>query len=180
MILEDGMGTGSRAEVTTDNFLRTYSQMETEMSHTSEHHQDAYIWTGSKDIDTTDNILWLRNDSTTQKLIIECIHVSSDAAGSWFIYCPTGTTADGDTITGVNTNRTSGKVALATCRTDATGTTPANHIFYGHSRADEISTVSFHGALILGYLDEVAIDITDEPGLAQATIMGYYHNGSRG
>lgn len=175
MLIEDGKGTGHRAEVTDDNFLRTYSQTETEMSHTAEHHGDAYIWTASKDINTTDSIIWIRNDSTTQNLIIECFHVTNNAAGSWFAYCPTGTTADGDTITGVNTNRSSGNVALATCRADATGTTPANYIFYGAGMASETVTVSLHGSLILGYLDEFAIDITTEPTLAQATIMGYYH-----
>jgi hypothetical protein len=177
MLIEDGKGTGYKAEVTNDNFLRTYSQMETEMSHTSEHHGGAYVWTASKDINATDSIIWLRNDSTTQNLVIECFHVSSDAAGSWFAYCPPGTTADGDTITGVNTNRSSGKVALATCRQDATGTTPANYIYYGHNIAAETVTVSLHGALVLGYLDEFAIDITTEPTvLAQATIFGYFHS----
>lgn len=175
MILEDGTGGGYKAKVTSENLLRTYSVIEREITHASEDEKQAYIWTASKDIDTTDSIIWLRNDSTTEKLMIECISVSSNAAGSWFIYSPTGTTADGDAITGVNMSRSSGNVAEATCKSDATGATPANYLFYGSNQASETVHVLFHGALILEYLDEVAVDITTEPALAQATIMGYYH-----
>lgn len=175
MLIEDGKGTGYKAAVTSGNLLRTYSVIESEMTHTSEDEGKAYVWTASKDIDTTDSIIWLRNDSTTDELMIMSISVSSNAAGSWFIYSPTGTTADGDTITGVNLHRSSGNVAEATCRSDATGATPANYLYYGSNMASETICVNFHGALILGYLDEVAVDITTEPALAQATIMGYYH-----
>jgi hypothetical protein len=175
MIINDGTGSGHNARVDDENRLRTYSVVEGEMTHSSEDEGDAYIWTASKDINTTDSIIWLRNDSTDKELMIQCISVNNNAAGSWFIYCPTGTTADGDTITGVNMNRGSGKVALATCRADATGTTPANYVYYGASMASENVCVEFHGALILGYLDEIAVDITTEPTLAQATILGYYH-----
>ena len=174
--IEDGAGGSAGARVTKDNMLRVYAQVESEISHTSENYEDSYVWTASKNIDATDSIIWLRNDSTSMKLIIECISVGSDVAGSWFIYSPTGTTADGDTITGVNLNISSGRPASATCRSDATGTTPAKYLFYGSNIASETIQVNFHGALILGYLDEVAVDYTTEPALAQATIFGYYHN----
>ena len=175
MIIQGGTGNGYAAKVTEHNMLRTYAMVEEEISHQSESHGDAYVWTASKDINATDSIIWLRNDSTTDNLIIQTILVSTDASGSFFIYCPTGTTADGDVITGVNLNRQSGKVADATSRCDATGTTPANYIHYGHALADQDMVLELHGSLILGYLDELAIDITDEPGLAQATIFGYFH-----
>jgi hypothetical protein len=175
MQIEDGTGHGNKVRVDDENRIRTYSVVEEEITHSSEDEGEAYVWVASKNIDATDSIIWLRNDSTTKELMIHCISVSTDAAGSFFIYCPTGTTADGDTVAGVNMNRGSGNVALATCRSDATGTTPANYIYYGHCRADETICIEFHGALILGYLDEVAVDITDEPGLAQANIVGFYH-----
>ena len=167
--------TGITAEVNSERKLRTYGVMEPELAHRSERNRNSYVWTASKDINATDSIIWLRNDSTTQRLHIYCIDVNSNVAGSWFIYCPTGTIADGDAITGVNLNRQSGKVALATCRADATGTTPANYIFYGSSMASQNLCVPFLGSLILGYLDEVAVDITTEATvLAQASILGYF------
>ena len=163
------------AHVTSDKMLHVYATVESEISHQSEVDGTAYSWTTSKDIDATDSIIWLRNDSTTENLIIQTISFNSTAAGTWFIYCPTGTTADGDTITGVNLNRQSGKVALATCRQDATGATPANYIYRGASMANEDKVINTYGALILGHLNEVALDVTTEPALAQATIIGYYH-----
>lgn len=174
MLIEDGLGTGNKVEVAHNNRLSTTAVVVTEMGNHSIADADAYSWTASADINATDSILWLRNDNTTKKLAIECIHVSSDAAGSWFVYCPANVTPDGTTVTGVNLNRSSSKVALATCKRDNTTTTLANYIYYGHSLAADTKTFSFHGALILGYLDCVAVDITTEPALAQCTIFGYY------
>ncbi|MCP4262808.1 MAG: hypothetical protein GY774_35665 [Planctomycetes bacterium] len=179
MQIEDGTGNSYRVEVTDHNMMRTYAMVESEISHQSEVHEKAYSWTASKDIDATDCIIWLRNDSTTEDLIIQTIAISNDTAGTWFIYSPTGTTADGDTITGVNLNRGSGKLAEATCRADATGTTPANYIHYGASQAYQEEIVELHGSVVLGYLDEIAVDLTTEAGvLGQATIIGYYHTSS--
>ena len=99
-IVEDGTGKGYKAKVNEHQMLRTYAMVESEISHMSESHSEAYAWTSSKDIDATDSIIWLRNDNAEKNLIIEFITVTTDAEGSFFIYCPTGTTADGDTITG--------------------------------------------------------------------------------
>jgi hypothetical protein len=175
MIIEDGRGSGRKAEVDSHNHLKTHSVSELAIAEASEQDGDAYAWTASADIDATDSILWLRNDSTTQNLIIDTISISSDAAGSWFIYCPENVTPDGTTVTGVNLNRASSKVALATCKRDNTTAVLANYIFYGHNQAAETVVMQLRGALVLGYLDCVAIDITTEPVLAQATILGYFH-----
>jgi hypothetical protein len=173
-VIRDG-DTMKGARVTDENKVRTYTTVESEISFESETNGRAYSWTASADIDATDSILWLRNDSTTENLIIDFISISSNAAGSWFIYCPVNATPDGTTVTGVNLNRQSGNVALATCKRDNTTASLANYVFYGHSGAAETVQVDFHDSLILGYLDCVAIDITTEPALAQATIFGYYH-----
>jgi hypothetical protein len=175
MIIEDGRGSGRKAEVDSHNHLKTHSVSELAIAEASEQDGDAYAWTASADIDATDSILWLRNDSTTQNLIIDTISISSDAAGSWFIYCPENVTPDGTTVTGVNLNRASSKVALATCKRDNTTAVLANYIFYGHNQVAETVVMQLRGALVLGYLDCVAIDITTEPALAQATILGYFH-----
>jgi len=175
MLLEDGTGKGYKAAVDSHNHLETHAIAELAIADASEKHGDAYAWTASANIGATDSILWLRNDSTTQNLIIDTISVSSDAAGSWFVYCPENVTPDGTTVAGVNLNRSSSKVALATCKRDNTTAVLANYIFYGHNAAAETVVVQLRGALVLGYSDCVAIDITTEPALAQATILGYYH-----
>jgi hypothetical protein len=174
MIIRDP-STGSGAKVNDEGMIHAYSVVHFDIAHVSREEGEAYIWTASKDINTTDSIIWLRNDDTARNLVIRGFRVNSNAAGSWFAYCPEGTTADGDEITGTNLNRGSGKVALATCRADATGTTPANYIHYGVGGASNDVWIDLFGTLVLGYLDEFAIDITTEPTLAQATILGFYH-----
>ena len=174
MIITDGHS-GLSAAVDNHNHLQVHAVSEVAIAEASEKHGDAYAWTASADIDATDSILWLRNDSTTQNLIVDTISVSSDAAGSWFIYCPVNATPDGTTVVGVNLNRASSKLALATCKRDNTTASLANYIFYGHNQAAQTAVVQLRGAVVLGYLDCVAIDITTEPALAQATILGYFH-----
>jgi hypothetical protein len=73
MIIEDGRGSGRKAEVDSHNHLKTHSVSELAIAEASEQDGDAYAWTASADIDATDSILWLRNDSTTQNLIIDTI-----------------------------------------------------------------------------------------------------------
>lgn len=176
MHIDDGTGAGYKARVTSDNMVRVYAKTEPEIAHQSQNHGESYSWTASADIDATDSILWLRNDNTDLNLIIDSICISSDAAGSWFIYCPVNATPDGTTVTGVNMSRSSGKVALATAKRDNTTAVLANYIFYGHNMAAQTVCVNFQGALVLGYLDCVAVDITTEPALAQCTIAGFYHS----
>jgi hypothetical protein len=175
MLIDDGKGRGYKAEVDEHNHLWAHAVAELAIADASEKNGDAYAWTASADIDATDSIIWLRNDSTTQNLIIDTISVSSDVAGSWFIYCPENVTPDGTTVTGVNLNRASSKVALATCKRDNTTAVLANYIFYGHNQAAQTVVMQLRGALVLGYLDCVAVDITTEPALAQCTILGYFH-----
>ena len=176
MIIEGGTGNGFKAKVDDHNKLMTRAVVSTELGYHSEEDGAAFSWTASADINATDSILWLRNDDPNRNLIVENVSVSSDAASSWFVYCPVNVTPDGTVVTGVNLNRTSGNVALATCHRDNTSAVLANYIYYGHSMAAETKTFSMHGALVLGYLDCVAVDVTTEPTLAQATIFGYYHD----
>ena len=174
MIIEGGTGNGIKARVTDGNQLVVFAESLEAVSHASQFHGKAYTWTASANIDATDSILWLRNDNATENLIIDTIAVSSDAAGSWFVYCPVNVTPDGNTVTGVNMNRSSSNVASATCKSDNTTAVLANYIYYGHNAAASTAIVQLRGALVLGYLQCVAIDITTEPTLAQASILGWY------
>jgi len=174
MIIQGGTGNGFAAKVTDGNQLAVYSESLESVSHASQFHGKAFTWTASADINATDSILWLRNDSATENLIVDTIAVSSDAAGSWFVYCPVNATPDGNTITGVNMNRGSSLLATATCKSDNTTAVLANYIYYGHNAAASTAIVQLRGALVLGYLQCVAIDITTEPALAQASILGWY------
>ena len=194
MLIEDGTGTGKLARVDSENRLRTYSVVETEMTHSSEEEGAAYSWTSvSADINAGDTGLYLVNNSTSSLLMIDSIYVWADVATQFKIHCPAYVTpAGGSVVVGVNLNRTSGRSADATARADETSNAFAaanviktvRNTYYVRGNGDDLvdiaaagggQTINFQGALILGYHDSVAIDIIAESAAFECCIKGYYH-----
>lgn len=179
MIIEDGTGGGHKAAVTSENLLRTYSVIEHEITHTSEDEGDAYAWTASVDLGADKNLIWLRNDSTDKTLMIHCMSISASAASMFEIWVGTGATASGTEVVGVNLNRASNRAAEATCRHTETSkdagsgmTLLASH----HIPATETTHMAFYGALILGYYDEIAVNVITDIALSTVNICGYFHS----
>ena len=177
MIIEDGTGHGYKLRVDDENRLRAYAITEGHFTHSSENEENSYIWTATADWGADKNALWVRNDSTTSFLAIEKIIVSPAAACQIEIGVGTGNTVAGSTVTGTNMNRGSGNVAEATARhtntnCDAMAGLTVIHTFWGGVTQNEID---FDGALILGYLREVAVGLITDVGSSTVTIMGYYH-----
>ena len=175
MIINDGTGSGNNAKVNEHNMLRVYAETETEASHESEAHGNCYSWTHAYNYDAADTILWLRNDHTSLNLIIDKIIVAGDTATQFTVHSPADTIAAGTAVTGVNLNRGSGKVALATAKGDETGNTQANEIANGFIGANGSAVLPLEGTIILGYLDELAVDIVTAGTMGAVTIRAYYH-----
>ena len=72
-----------------------------------------------------DTILGVENNSQTHVLKIHKILISSDTASAIQVFIASGKTMAGTAVTGVNLNRTSGRVAegWATAKADETGNT---------------------------------------------------------
>ena len=178
--IESGTGSGKQAGVTDDNKLRTYSTTESEISYESETNGQSYIWSAYVAPPADDNVIWLRNDSTTQNLIIEQIIIGSLLTSVQEIFIGTGTAANGAgyaTVTGVNLNAKSGKVALATCNSengnaDAGGSATLSSTHFVPATGTIVLDVK--GSIILGYLDEISINTLTNTTVA-ASIVGYYH-----
>lgn len=139
----------------------------------------AFAWTNAaKDIDITDNILLVANDSPTMNLHITKVMCSSDAAGPQFsIYLPAAATWNGDTVIGVPLNRTINRLAPATAVADDTGASIANIIALIHGAPD--TPVSIFGEngedlCILGENGAIAVDQINEPLESQVIIIGYF------
>ena len=175
MRIEDGTGNGYSVKVTSDKMLRTYAQVESEMSHQSESHGMAYSWSHAYNYTGVDTILWLRNDNTTKNLVIQKIIIAGDTSTQFTIHSPTGTTQLGTAVTGVNLNRGSGNVALATAIGDETGNTQANIIGTGFIIGSTTTIMPVDGGIILQYLDEIAVDFVTTGAMGAVTIIGYYH-----
>jgi len=174
MFIEDGRGSGRKAEVDDHHRLSVACVTENEIAHQSRVHGLAYTWTHSYNYAAADTILALRNDSTTQNLIIDRIIIASDTTTAVTVHSPSGTTFTGTAVTGVNLNRQSGNVALATAKGDETGNTQANVIFENIILANAPIIMPVEGAIILGYLDELAVDFVTVGTLGAVTFRGFY------
>ena len=178
--IEDGRGTGSRAEVDKNGHIRNYGVAEREIQHESEENGNAYIWTaGPTDWGADKNMIWIRNDSTSAKLHIEELVVTVPATAAIESFVGTGNTVAGTEITATNLNRGSGNTPDATARysnTNVDAGAGMTLLAHGLVAANTIQKFEVYGALVLGYLDEVAINIVTDVAASYAYIVGYYHD----
>jgi len=175
--IRDGQGHGSLAGVDSENRLKTYSTIETEISHESEVNKRVYTWSHSYNSGANDTILWLKNTSTTKNLIIEKIVLSSDTTTHFIIHFPSTTASPtGTAITGTNINRSSNNSAEATAYGDETGNTRGVVMAQGIILNNTPAIMPIDGSIILGVNDEIGIDfVSATTALGMATIRAYYH-----
>jgi hypothetical protein len=181
MIIEGGTGNGFKAKVDSQNRLYTFSTSESEMHFASELGQ-AYSWTAvSADINTGDTALLLCNTDPTKKLHIDMVYMYADVPVQFKFHYPAyNASFTGTAVTGLNFNRASNNIALATCYADETANTFSAANVFLTMRSNELTTdqhgieLSFRNAVILGYHDSIAIDIIGESAAFEATIWGYY------
>ena len=85
-------------------------------------------------------------------------------------------TAGGTTITGTNSNLTSGNAASASSYGDAsvTGITPGIRIDMARVPANGRATMELNDVLILGLNDAVSITYTGSTGIVDIIVTGYY------
>jgi hypothetical protein len=175
MKIEDGIGSGRLTAVNTRNRLDVSSATFTEHHLVAVKDAQTYTWTTSWSAATGNEVIYLKNDSKTKLLIIHKIQASSVNAGLIELYTCSGT-AGGTTITGVNSNLTSGNTPDATSYGDAavTGLTLNSRIDLARTSANGRVTLELDDTLILGLNDAIAIQYTGSTGLVDVTITGYY------
>ena len=177
MNITDGTGGGYAAGVTSDNRLRTYSGQESEIAFQSRVNENAYVWTMSADLGADKCAIYLRNDSDTP-LLIDKIFIWGSAAATFEVYVGTNKiTVAGTAVTGVNLNTESSEIADATCThtetgADAGGTLTLVQTIQAGAAQKEI--VEWNGALSLGRLGEIAVNVVTDIALTSVTILGYF------
>lgn len=183
--LLDGTGNGYTAKVNSDNQLYTRSVLVSAL-HDASLRGDAYAWNAvSANIDTTDCMLLVSNDSSLKWLVIEHAYVRGDIAGQidFKITSTVGLTLAGTAVVGVNLNRTSNNIADATAFSDETqsAATTVFFTYYQHLAVNAQGTTSplaridFHGAVILGEDTAIGMDTILEPAAGfEATFIGYF------
>ena len=106
MIIEDGKGSGRKAEVNSENELVTRSIIEKEIEHASIN-GDAYSWDSTeKDIDAGDTMLFIQNLGSTPLILDRATINGSNVVCTWTIHIGSlSTTPSGTLIGSVNSNR---------------------------------------------------------------------------
>ena len=180
MIIQGGTGNGYAAKVDEHNRLHTKASLETALSHASSQHGLAFSWNAvSADIAGGETALLVCNDDPNKYLHIDSIYCWSDVPTAIDIHFPAHATWAGTAITGVNLNRTSGIVALATAIADETGQ-PTQGPIMTTLHTNELTGDQFnimydtHSAIVLGYHDSIGIDIVADSAAFECTIVGWF------
>jgi len=174
MKIDDGKGSGIQAEVNIDNQLSVFSASETRAAHEADHSGRVFFFTDIYNYAAADTILWLANTSTTQRLVIDKVHVTSDTTTQFTIHSPTYAAPAGTSVTGTNSNRQSGATAQAECYRDETNNAQANIIAQGIVLANTEIIFPVDGKIILAYHDTLAVDFVTVGTLGGAVFVAYY------
>jgi hypothetical protein len=176
MQLEDGKGTGRKAEINLSNQLSTFSIVETEFLSVNANDEKAFVWDyPAYNYDAADTVMWLRNDSDLN-LHIHHIFLYSNTATVVQLHIPDNVTPAGNAITGSNINITSGITAEATAYQDETvgsqGTVLQTEYIPANGTLSILKEEGYE--IILGKNDVIAIDLVTVGSSTFGHIVGYY------
>ena len=169
------------AEVNSDSRLKTQS-VSTSAINAASLKGKAFAWNAvSADIAAAGTALAVRNDSTTEYLVIEKIYVYSDIASAVDVHLVTATyTSAGTAVTGVCLNKATATVATATAHANETGNTQGDIIVTLHTPELTTSAESieydFKGSIILGQNQAIGVDVVADSAAFECTVIGYYIN----
>lgn len=176
--IEDGKGTGNRAQVNDENQLVVSATITTELEHESEANGAAYNWSSDiVSIDAADTVLLVKNTSDTP-LHIEYVEVANGVTASEYtLHLPTAevTLSGGSVVTGTNLNTGSSNVAEAQSRSDEEGNTQGNVIGTVWLAVDRHYKFLTPG-LILGKNKSIGIDVIATTIETAATIVGHFED----
>lgn len=175
-ILEDGKGTGSKAQVNKENQLIVKATSQSEIEHSSEEEGLAYIWsTDAINPGAGDTVLLLKNTSDTA-LHIHSVTISGSTTSEYTIHLPTTeVTVTGNTVTGVNMNTASSNVADASAANTETNNSQGNVILSPFILADTAQNFLLDG-IILGKNKSMGIDVVANTTLSAISIFGHYED----
>lgn len=175
LMIEDGTGHGNLAQVTSKNGLRTYAVNIEDGADISLIEGLAFSLTSTYAAGANDEVIYLQNTDPNRCFIVRHVSVGSTVATLWQLFGGLTGTPAGTTITAVNLNRGSGKVALMTALGNAavTGTTPTAVVANAYTSATSNYLIDFRGGLILQYNTQL-IMTASAAGTIAVTIIGYY------
>ena len=174
--IEDGKGTGRRAQVNAENQLLVNAITQTELEHESEDNGTAYVWSSdSVNPGADDTVILLKNTSDTN-LHIDSIEIAGSTTSEYTVHLPTSeVTVTGNTITGTNLNTSSSNVADASAATIETNNSQGDVLRSVFILADNTLRIPLDG-VILGKNKSIAVDVVANTTLSSVSITGHYQD----
>jgi hypothetical protein len=169
---------GNAAEVTNGRLL-TSSSILTHIASASLL-GNAYTCAASVDVGADKNVIWLRNDSQEESLIIDSIIVSASAATTIEVFVgivPATSPTPGTIVLGTNMNIGNSNIAPATCyHTETSVDAGAGLTLLSTHQLGAVTKelIDYKGALVLPYYGEVAVNVLTDIALTSVNILGFF------
>ena len=168
-------GDGNVADVTSDKQLKTSSVTESSLEFASKEKQKAYSWSSSYAATGGDEVISIKNTSSSEVLVIDEIVVGSSVASAFTLFDVVSGTAAGTTVLGKNLNLNSGNTASATAFGNAsvTGSLTGTVISYEGVTAGDFSTLDLLGSVVLSQNSEISLTAS-ATGTVYVSVFGHY------
>ena len=167
VVIDNGGSTGRTAEVTAVNRLQVEAEASARQFFISRDFGQVYhgVFEDATAV-ANEEIMYLRNTSTTRKLFVGEIIVTSDVSITFRIKKVTGT-AVGTDIVPENMNMTSSNAAEVEMKGDGgvTGLTDDGDVFICRNLAGSSRKIEFKDVLILGQNDAIALETEDSAAI---------------
>ena len=180
-IIEDGKGTGRKAEVNEENQLVVRAINETELEHASGKLGTGFSWDSTElDIAANGTMLFVKNTGTTP-LILDKAFINGDDTAPILWTVLTGnatTTPSGTVVNEVNLNKTfSTKNAEADAFANETAVADGDIIIRAKTLTDDMVILDLTG-IVLGKGHYVQINQITESDTGSAVLFGHFENPS--
>ncbi len=176
--IEDGKGSGNKAEVTSGNELKVRSDSNTRGAVVSETDEQTYVWTSSYSATNGDEVIFVKNLSKTKRLFIDEIVVGSVLGALFEVFDATGTSTQAGTgSTGQNLNLGSGNTPDSSSMGNAavTATTLGNRIGLVRVGTDETHELNYANELIMTQNASIAVSVTTTAAsVINVSLHGYF------
>jgi len=177
MFIDDGGGNGRQAKVSRNNQVLVLSTITSFSAWTSKEYGQDFGWVSSYAATAADYVVYIMNLDTTNYLRVNRLIFSSTVATLWTLIKVTGGTPAGTTITGTNTNFSSGKTALVTALGNAavTGSPTGTVINKIHTAISTPFEYRVEGSIILPVNTAIAVQAS-ATGTIAVFISGWFED----
>tara|TARA_R110000851_G_scaffold88011_2_gene191829 strand:+ start:143 stop:679 length:537 start_codon:yes stop_codon:yes gene_type:complete len=166
---------GNTANVNDQGQVEVASVTETSLEYASKTNNKAYSYVSTYAATAAQEVIYIKNDSTLDLLIIDEVVIGSSVANVFTLFEVNSGTAAGTVLTAENLNLSSGNSAPSSSFGNAsvTGSLSGIPIAIDGVGAGDFETLDMKGSLVLGQNDEIAITAA-ATGTIYVTVIGHF------